>query len=160
MIHLRNLKKEDAPFMLEWMKDSRVTSYLDGDFSSFKIEDCEKYIFASVYKISRRDFAIADENDEYLGFAALKNIDDDDKTAEISIALRKKAEGQGIAKEALRQLIRLGFYGIGLDVLYSCTKKDNLRAIALFRSLGFKEIESPETEMVKFSCCSRVMSFS
>ena len=136
-VHLRELKKQDASFMLEWMQDRDIIRFLEGDFDNITIEDCEKFIFASAYKISRRDFAVADENDEYMGFVALKDIDDDEKSAEISIVLRRKIQGKGAAKDALKQLIRVGFYGMRLNVLYCYTKIENNKAMHLFERLGF-----------------------
>ena len=141
-IHLRNLKRDDAASMLEWMRDSGRTCYLRGNYSDFTIEDCEKFIFASAYKISRRDFAIADENDKYMGFTALKDIDDDEKTAEISILLMSYAEGKGLAGEALRQLMRIGFYGMRLNMLYCYTENENIKAVRLFEGLGFERKNS------------------
>ncbi len=151
MVHLRELKNTDAPFMLEWMRDKDITEYLEEDFGGISIEDCEKYIFASAYKISRRDFAVADENDEYLGFAALKNIDDDEKKAEISIVIRKSAQGKGIAGEALEQLIIIGFYGMRLNMLYCYTKIENIRAHRLFEKLGFVRGKAEDVaDVIKF----------
>ncbi|MCR4745781.1 MAG: GNAT family N-acetyltransferase, partial [Lachnospiraceae bacterium] len=94
--------------------------------------------------ISRRDFAISNENDDYLGQVSLKNIDDDEGSAEISVVLKGGFHGKGIAAEAVTQLMRIGFYGLHLNVLYSYTKIENKKAVRLFENLGFEKKEAGE----------------
>lgn len=149
-IHLRKLRKTDAKAMLEWIRDPETTVFLDGDFEAIGLEECEKFIFASAFTISRRDFAVADENDDYIGFAALKNIDDDEKNAEISIVINKNFRRMGAAEEALRQLIRIGFYGLHLNMLYSYTKIGNERAAALFEKLFFRKMPTDGNSRIEY----------
>ncbi len=135
-IRLRHLKNEDAPFMLEWMKDAEITQYLDGSFDDITLEDCEKFILSSAFRITRQDFAIADEVDTYCGTISLKNIDDEDMTAELSIVLRKCAIGSGAAIEAVKQIKRIAFGGIGLKQILINVDRRNIRAIRFYEKIG------------------------
>lgn len=149
-VHLRELRRSDTGAMLEWIRDPETTGFLDGDFEGIGPDECEKFIIASAFSISRRDFAVADENDDYIGFAALKNIDDDEKNAEISIVINKNFRRMGAAEEALRQLIRIGFYGLHLNMLYSYTKIENTAAAALFEKMSFIKKAAEEKKQIQF----------
>ena len=140
-IRLRHLKKEDAQYMLEWMKDADITQYLDGSFENISLDDCEKFILSSAFRISRQDFAIADEMDTYRGTVSLKNIDDEDMTAELSIVLRSCAIGSGYAIEAIRQLKRIAFSGIGLKKIFINVDRRNMRAIRFYEKIGAERIK-------------------
>lgn len=49
-MYLRELKKEDAHLMLEWMHDKSIVGQLKGDFCSKTIEDCNSFISSSISK--------------------------------------------------------------------------------------------------------------
>lgn len=51
-------------------------------------------------------FAIAEENDEYLGTISLKEIDLENQSPEYAIATRKKAQGHGVAKQVTGMLLK------------------------------------------------------
>ena len=46
---LRELEKKDAELMLEWMHDRNVVHWLNTDFDSKTIADCEKFIEISSF---------------------------------------------------------------------------------------------------------------
>ena len=47
-MHLRELRIEDAPFMLEWMHDENVVGKLRTGFMSKTIDDCIGFINSSL----------------------------------------------------------------------------------------------------------------
>ncbi len=96
-MRLRKLKIEDAPLMLEWMHDESVVKDLQTDFAGKTIDDCRKFIEASIAETEALtacfvlpeapspggtvfdgtkslNLAIADETDEYMGTVSLKHI--------------------------------------------------------------------------------------
>ena len=139
-VRLRHLETKDAPFMMEWMRNKDITRFLEGDFESLGLEDCEKFIISSAFRITRADFAIADQNDEYLGSVSLKNIDDEAKTAELSIVLRQSAIGTGAAAESFRQVMRIAFGGMGLKEVFIRADRRNLRAIGFYEKMGAQTV--------------------
>ena len=93
--------------MLEWMHDPSVIKFMNTDFSSKKLVDCEKFIEKSQECISDLHMAISDDNDEYMGTVSLKNIDEIELCAEFAITIRKKGMGKGYAIWGMREILNL-----------------------------------------------------
>lgn len=140
-MHLRELRKQDAPLMLEWMHDESVVHDLQTDFASKTIEDCENFIDDSLLDAHNVHLAIADEMDIYQGTVSLKNIFDG--TAEFAITIRSTAMGSGIAAEAMKKIIEVGFEEEELDSIYWCVSPDNKRAIRFYDKNGYHRV-SPD----------------
>lgn len=137
---------KDAPFMLEWMHEESVVKYLHTNFSEKTIEDC--YAFITDAKQNKYNFhlAVADENDEYMGTASLKNISNG--TAEFAITIRPCAMGKGYSKFAMEYIIEKGFNELKLSSIYWCVSRENERAIRFYDKNGYRKV-SPETLNIK-----------
>lgn len=143
MIYLRELKTSDAQLMLEWMHDFDIQKRFRRDMMSVSIDDvisfCEKYKIPDVIKNGDDlHFAIAGENDEYLGTISLKNIDLKNSIAEYAISTRKKAWGKGVALTATGLILKKAFTDYGLHRVYLNVLADNDAAIRLYEKCGFK----------------------
>lgn len=137
MIHLRSLRVEDAPFMYEWMTDPEITRFFRFNASKISEESCLAYIEKAQADPNTVHFAIADENDEYLGTISLKDIDREKGCAEYAISTRKKSHGTGAALQATRQILRYAFEELGLERVYLNVLAENGRANAFYRKAGF-----------------------
>lgn len=142
MIKLRGLRETDAEKMLEWMLDSRTQRSFQRDMSGTTLEMARQFCRTKKdepndYEYKSLHYAITDETDEYLGTISLKNIDNNNKSAEYAIALREKARGKGIAVEATRLLLKKGFEDMGLHRIYLTVFADNVAAIKLYERSGF-----------------------
>ncbi len=82
--------------------------------------------------------AIANNNDEYLGFVSLKNICN--KSAEFAIIIRKKTMGKGVASFAMKEIISFGFQILKLEYIYWGVNYKNIRAIKFYDKLGYKKV--------------------
>lgn len=131
-MRLRKLEKKDAEYMLEWMHDEDVVQWMQADFASKTIKDCESFIENSQESDSDLNLAIVDDYDEYMGTVSLKHIDKVDKTAEFAVTVRKKAMGTGISKYGMEEIFRLGLEEMGLNEIYWCVSIDNKRAIKFY----------------------------
>tara|TARA_R110002072_G_scaffold54220_2_gene142345 strand:+ start:628 stop:1461 length:834 start_codon:yes stop_codon:yes gene_type:complete len=80
-------------------------------------------------------FARKDAPKQALGWVIL--IDGKPDVAEIGYMLRPDAQGQGLAREAARRVIRHGFETRGLRRIWADTDPDNTASIRLLESLGF-----------------------
>ena len=134
-IHLRPLRSEDAPLMLEWMQDPSIACFFRFDATSMTEEKCRIFIASANADPDSRHYAIADEQDRYLGTISLKNIKDG--RAEYAISTRKCAHGTGAALQATRDILRIAFDELGLDAVYLNVLTENLRANAFYRKAGF-----------------------
>lgn len=137
-VHLRPLEAKDALFMYEWMTDPEITRFFRFDASKISIDGCNTFIEKARSDPNTVHFAIADEQDEYLGTISLKDIDQEKKQAEYAISTRKKAHGSGAALEATRLILAYAFEGLGLDRVYLNVLTENGRANAFYRKAGFR----------------------
>lgn len=144
-VSLRPLETKDAPFMLEWMTDPDIVRFFRFDASSVTLDSCRAYIESVAGQKNCLHFAIADENDEYLGTISLKDIDAENGCAEYAVSTRKKAHGTGAALQATKLILQYAFETLGLERVYLNVLADNLRANAFYRKAGFRFVrEEPE----------------
>ena len=144
-VHLRPLERKDAPLMLEWMTDPEITRFFRFDASKISLESCLDYIGRAQDDPNTLHFAIADENDEYLGTISLKDIDRERKQAEYAISTRKKAHGTGAALQATQIILQYAFEALGLERVYLNVLAENGRANAFYRKAGFRFVrEEPD----------------
>lgn len=137
-VKLRPLEKKDAPFMLEWMTDPGITQFFRFDASQVNLDSCLAYIESASNQENAVHFAIADENDEYLGTISLKDIDREKRTAEYAVSTRKKVHGTGAAMQATRLILQYAFDTLGLERVYLNVLAENGRANAFYRKAGFR----------------------
>lgn len=141
---LRKLQEKDAEYMLEWMHDSNVNSFLGKDFGHMKIQDCRKFIEESLENTGKmRHYAIVDGKDEYMGTISLKNIEWMEKRAEYAIACRTKAMGKGLAKAATEELFQIASEKLKLQLIYLYVRASNIRAQRFYEKAGFQRVEKP-----------------
>lgn len=133
---LRRLEEKDAPFMLEWMHDHTINCNFQYPFAEMTLEKVKAFIENSFDEESQH-FAIADEQDEYLGTISLKHISQKDKNAEYAIVTRKKAQGTGAAKQATMELLTYAFEELGLHKIYLNVLSENMRARKFYEKCGF-----------------------
>lgn len=136
---LRKLEIKDAPLMLEWMHDKSVTKNMRIDFMSKTLKDCEKFIQFSWEKEDDLHFAIASEEDEYMGTVSLKHIENGG--AEFAIIVRREAMGKGYAKYGMNEIMRTAAIQYGIKYVYWCVNPDNSRAIRFYEKNNYKRVK-------------------
>ena len=134
--HLRPLHIEDAPFMLEWMQEPTIACFFRFDAANMTEEQCRSFIKSSGQLQNCRHYAIADEDDEYLGTISLKNIENG--RAEYAVSTRKCVHGTNAALQATHEILRIAFDELGLDSVYLNVLTENERANAFYRKVGFQ----------------------
>ncbi len=134
---LRKLELKDAPFMLSWMHDDTVTEMLRTDFAKKTLEDCKAFIENSWEDNNNLHFAIASDEDEYMGTVSLKSIESG--SAEFAITVRAEAMGHGYAWFGMEEIIRKAFYEFDLESVYWCVSRDNARAVRFYDKHNFHE---------------------
>ncbi len=141
---LRNFKKEDANFMLEWMRDDRITVFFEKPFSDYMLEDVERFCLGEQNRTLQKKgdnlhLAIVNDIDEYLGTISLKNYDPIAGKAEYAIVVRKCAQGTGVARKATREILDKAFFEYNLNRVYLSVLNSNTRAIYFYMKCGFKK---------------------
>lgn len=146
---LRKLELKDAPLMLAWMHDSGVTQNLLSDFKSKTIRDAEDFIRLSWKDNNNLHFAIASDEDEYMGTVSLKHIEKG--SAEFAITVRTEAMGLGYSWFGMESILDKSFSEYGLESVYWCVSKDNIRALKFYDKHNFQEvIEIPEQILSRY----------
>ena len=137
-MQLRKLKSKDAPFMLEWMQDPKITQFFAFDVSNTTYEKAIDFIENSFTK-DNIHLACVDDTDEYLGTISLKNIDKTTKDAEYAVAFRAKTHGTGCAYFATTEILKYAFNELSLSTVYLNVLSKNTRAISFYNKFGFKK---------------------
>ena len=134
---LRKLELKDAPFMLEWMHDRNVTQYMKTNFASKTLKDVEDFIRASWTDMESLNYAVASDEDEYMGTVSLKNIEDG--STEFAIVVRSAAMGRGYSWFGMKSIIEKAFQELELESVYWCVSRDNVRAVRFYDKHHFQE---------------------
>lgn len=138
IIHLRDLKPEDALGMLDWLNDESINQYFTFSNEVHNIEYARNFIINANLDAKNKHFAIVDTQDEYIGTISLKNIDLNNKNAEYAIAIRKKYHGLGIGFQASQLLLDYARRVLALHKIYLTVLTDNEIAIHLYQKIGFR----------------------
>ncbi len=138
-MHLRRLQDEDVNLMYEWMMDNEISKSFHTDFSGKKIEDASEFITHSMDNDRNKYFAIASDDNIYMGTVALKNYDPDRQHIEFSIVVRRESMGKGYAWFGTRAAIERAFSEYDVTCVYWGVKRENIRAITFFDKHGFRE---------------------
>lgn len=134
---LRKLKVDDAPRMLEWMKDPEISRFFQFDAAVVDLSTVLAFInSAQDFSISRH-YAVVDDTDTYIGTISLKGIDTKHRNAEYAISMTKHAIGTGAALDATTKLMNIAFEELNLHKVYLNVFSDNVRAIRFYEKFGF-----------------------
>lgn len=137
---LRQLKKKDAPYMLEWMRDKGVVKDLKTDFTKKTIEDCCAFIEKSLGDKRNLNLAIASDADEYMGTVSLKDINAAEGWAEFAIAIRACAMGKGYSQFGMSKILQIGVEDYDLSCIYWCVSNENKRAVQFYEKQGYQAV--------------------
>lgn len=150
-MNLRKLKLKDANLMLEWMHNPDVTKYLQANFAEKTIEDCKQFIEYSWKDKLNLNLAIVDENDIYMGTVSLKHINNVYKSAEFAITIRAEAMGAGYSTYAIKEIINIAKSNLGLEKVYWCVSRENIRAIRFYDKNGYHRIDETPEEVIGYT---------
>ena len=135
-IKIRRFQKEDIPYKVRWINDSKNNKYLHYDLPLR--EDKTLLWYNSIKdRNDRADYTIT-LNDEPVGIIGLINIDSKNRKAEYYITLGGvEYRGKGIATIASKLLINEAFNTYNLNKIYLYTEVENISAQKLFERIGF-----------------------
>ena len=119
------------------MHDKNVTESLRTDFSSKTIEDAENFIESSWSDTNNLHLAIVSDEDEYMGTVSLKHIENN--TAEFAVIVRAEAMRRGYSWFGMESIIEKAFNEMGLESVYWCVSRENLRAVRFYDKHNFHE---------------------
>ena len=140
-IKIRPLVEEDAYTSVKWRNDPDVFKYTGNTYDhEITIESELDWIRRVMNNPNDYRCAIIADN-TYVGNIYLTEIDGVSAYYHIFIG-NKDYWGRGVAKEASKQIIDYAFGSLGLKRIILRVRKDNVRAIRLYHSLGFSITEN------------------
>lgn len=128
--------------MLEWMHNHEVVKFMNADFASKTLKDCERFIQTAKSSEENLHYAVVNDEDEYMGTVSLKQIRN--RTAEFAITVRACAMGKDYARFGMKKMIEKGFSELGLDEIYWCVAPENTRALRFYDKNGYERSGKPE----------------
>jgi RimJ/RimL family protein N-acetyltransferase len=143
---IRELRQNDAVRMYEWMTDTAVTEGLHGDYTNVTVEDARRFI--DECPENERHFAIANDEDEYMGTVSLRHIDTVNAVAEFAIVVRSDAMSRGYAWHGMVEALDMAFGQMGLETVYWRVRADNQRAVRFFKKHGFNMADDVPKEFL------------
>jgi RimJ/RimL family protein N-acetyltransferase len=142
LVHLRHLRLDDAPRILELLRDHEVSRYFLWE-PPHELAEAQEYVRGFQHEVDLRwayHFAVVPSaGNELLGVANLYHIDRQAREAEIGIWLGRAYWGQGVQQEVNRLLLQLGFETLQLRRILFNVAMGNTRAQAAFRKLDVTE---------------------
>ena len=123
--------------MYKMLTDPEVSNNFVFTRTPFSEETLVDFIRNSWHDKRNVHFAVADEDDEYMGTVSLKNIDLIDRHAEYAIVIGRPHWGSGVAYEATDAIIDYGFNRLNLHKIYLNVLSSNIRANRFYEKYGF-----------------------
>jgi len=134
---LKSLEKEDLPFLHRIQSDLVIKKLTQGYLFPHALESTHDW-FASIANpgsLPKTLYWAIKENDKFLGYCNLHNIDWINRHSELGIIIIEPSKGYG--SRALQELERFAFLTYGFRKIYARVLGCNQPAIALFSKNGF-----------------------
>lgn len=148
---LRGHRRDDLDDLVGFHSDPAVTRFIP-----WPVRTREQTAEALELKLTR---AIAAAEGDWLvlaveelatgrviGEVLLKRTDDADRIGEVGYAFATAAQGRGLASEAVRSILQLGFTTFGLQTIVARVETGNAASSRLLDRLGFELDAQPEVE--------------
>lgn len=148
--HYRPIKFSDLDHFYRWINDDEVIRYSLTKFHTIKSKDQITDWFLSMISNSN-SFTIGIENlqGNLIGHVGISGINNVDKNGEYFIFIGDKNYwGKGIASQATKDMVRLGFEKLDLHRIFLTASSNNKGALRAYKKAGFIE----EGEMREAFC--------
>ncbi len=145
LVVLRLVDFRDATLIFAWESDKEIISYTERD-APLTIDLIESIIKEqrSVFDSGQVRYIICNNlSNVPLGMVDLYNIDFDQESAEVGIAIIDKVNRQkGFAGEALKLIHEYAESVLGIHCLTAFVEMDNVASNTLFKKSGYKMVDS------------------
>jgi RimJ/RimL family protein N-acetyltransferase len=138
-VYLKLIEEKDLQKRVEWINNSDIQNTLNYDVPT-SLAKTKAWFNKILLDNSRREFSIFTvENDEYVGFCGLFNIEMPIMKAELhSVIGNKEYHGGGYGTETYKLLMDYGFKELGLNKIYGYQLVYNYAAHRVVEKLGWK----------------------
>ncbi|NJD99712.1 N-acetyltransferase [Thermococcus sp. LS1] len=138
-VSLGVILREDIPKIWEWNNDREVTKTLADPSDVSTLEEWMKwYENLTTKKLTKRAFAILNEEGKIVGTVIVSRIDFRNGTAEIGYFLGKEHWNRGYGSEAVELTLKYCFRYMNLRKVFARTYENNAASIRILEKNGFK----------------------
>jgi RimJ/RimL family protein N-acetyltransferase len=140
MVTLRELARQDIPFVNRWRQDRDLVEGL-GAPARYITEEVDHAWFDEYLHrrgIDVRCAILLDPEPEPVGLASLTGIDSVHRRAEFHLLIgRRDLHGRGLGTDATRQMLRHAFQDLNLHRVFVLVLTSNAAAIRVYEKAGF-----------------------
>ena len=133
---MRQLELKDASRMMAALNDKDVTSNMRVGLHTFTLQECEDFIINEKNNPNTKNFAIVDDEDNWLGTVSLKDIHNSE--AEYAILTAREAHGKGYAQKATKEILQYAFNELKLKKVFLFVSASNVRANKFYQKFGWR----------------------
>lgn len=137
---IRSMSRTDLPRLVQWKNDREIADLVRGAaiFTSLSAETRRYEKNLETGEAFR--LVICNQRSEPIGFMVVSGIDKPNHKANLGMLIGEKAYwGQGFGKEALKLVLNYFFYQLGFNRIGLEVFDYNVRAIHLYKAVGFRE---------------------
>src|SRR5699024_62752 len=141
MYKLRELEKNDIPFINKWRADKSLISKLGAPFRYINLDTDNRWYESYLNNRSsnlRCVIVNKKNNDEIIGLVSLTEINHINQSAIFHIMIgnsRNRSKGAGYF--ATKEMLHHAFYNLNLNRIELTVLEDNKKAINLYKKIGF-----------------------
>ncbi len=141
LITLRRLRRSDAASIQRHANNRDIARFLPRLPSPYIMAEARKWITLTA-RLARDDkaynFGIEDgESGEIVGMIGLRNINRQDRNAEVGYWIGRSFQRRGYAGEALRLILKFAFTELRLVRVYAVVHQNNVASVKLLDRIGF-----------------------
>ena len=136
---------DDLPFLIEVRNECREFLH---DNRVFTLPECERW-----FRETKPDFRIIRHHGERIGYFRLTNYDPQDSSIYIGADLHKDFRGRGLARGAYEAFLPLIKNSYRVSIVKLEVLSHNKVAHALYKKLGFVEIDRKTAAAVRNGLC-------
>ena len=135
---IEQLQADDLSLVATWLSRNEINRWLTAEWRNRVVSPT---LLAIALRNSKNRLFLIRCNGQACGLVALADIDVADATGMIWYVLGEPGFARnGIASEAVRQLVRKSFQELKLQSLYAWIMEDNVASAKLLHKVGFREV--------------------
>lgn len=139
-MRIRSIEKKDLNSMFELCRQSEISNLIDCAYPDTQ-EELVSFLEKSAQKADEKHFAIVNSDDDFEGLVCLRHINSTENRAALSLIVKPEVWTKGYAWFGMVEALKCGFNTLGLEQIYWCVHKDNMRALRFFRKHGFNSLD-------------------
>lgn len=137
-IDLRPVRAGDLALLRQWEHDPQIDHWMATTANALDARESHEQEFERLLRTPRvKVLAIQTKTATIVGFLRLNDLDLAARKATVRLFIAPDMSGQGYGTQALHTLTGFCFQELGLHRVGLVVREDNVRAIAVYKRLGF-----------------------